>query len=144
MRTPLRNPAILAKMAVTLDEVSSRRFTLGPGAGWNSRSSTRSACHSITALAALEAACTEGGRDPATLAVTVGVTVAYPDLETPPHALDTYLHGSAEETAEALVGYDELGVAYMMVRTIPSTMIGLTRLTQAFQEYGRISAGASA
>jgi hypothetical protein len=38
--------------------------------------------------------------------MTVGLTVAYPDL--------------------------------------PSTMIGLTRLTQAFQEYGRISAGASA
>jgi probable F420-dependent oxidoreductase len=33
--TAFRNPAMLAKIASTLDEVSGGRFTLGIGAGWN-------------------------------------------------------------------------------------------------------------
>lgn len=33
--TAFRNPAVLAKIATALDEVSNGRFTLGLGAGWN-------------------------------------------------------------------------------------------------------------
>ncbi|MEZ4529437.1 MAG: LLM class flavin-dependent oxidoreductase [Thermomicrobiales bacterium] len=33
--TAFRNPAVTAKMAVTLDEVSNQRLTLGIGAGWH-------------------------------------------------------------------------------------------------------------
>ena len=39
--TAFRNPALLAKMAVTLDELSNQRLILGVGAGWHEPEFTR-------------------------------------------------------------------------------------------------------
>ncbi|HEV2108412.1 MAG TPA: LLM class flavin-dependent oxidoreductase, partial [Thermomicrobiales bacterium] len=68
----------------------------------------------------LEAACADMGRDPATLAVTVGVTVAFPDLlpeeeEASSEAPDPakVLRGSTEEIAAGLRAYADQGVAHV-------------------------------
>src|SRR5215471_8055443 len=189
MCTPFRNPAVLAKMAVGLDEVSGGRFTLGIGAGWHQpefdafgvpfdhrggrfaealeiiapllregrvdfrgqyyrapdceilpagprpggppllvagkgprmlRLTARyadlwnTAWHSdpqsaVARLDSMRAACNDVGRDASTLGLTVGVTLAYPDLTPAPPA--NALSGTTEEIAAALGGYAALGVS---------------------------------
>jgi alkanesulfonate monooxygenase SsuD/methylene tetrahydromethanopterin reductase-like flavin-dependent oxidoreductase (luciferase family) len=50
--TGFRSPAMLAKIADSLDEVSNGRLLLGPGAAGTSRSTGRTACRSTGASAA--------------------------------------------------------------------------------------------
>jgi probable F420-dependent oxidoreductase len=209
--TPFRNPAVLAKMAVTLDEVSDGRFTLGVGAGWhqpefdafgvpfdhrvgrfdealriiapllregrvNFRGKYYEApdCEIIPAgprptgvplmiagkgprmlrltaqyadawntawhtepqtaverLDSIRATCAEVGRDQTTLALTVNITVAYPDLaeSTPPTALT----GTREHLAESLQGYAALGVSDVIVDVHPYTPAAFDRLAESIQ-----------
>lgn len=215
--TAFRNPAILAKMIATADEVSGGRLIAGLGAGWHKPEFDafgipfdhrvdrfEEALHIIVPLlrdgqvdfhgsyyqaencelrprgprshvpiligafgprmlrltaeyadswntcwlgqptllgerrAALEAACVDVGRDPQSLAVTVGVSVTYPAAtasdETPPDPAKT-LTGSPEEIAAGLRAYADLGVAHLICSLNSTTSESLAWFTEAVNIY---------
>lgn len=227
-----RNPALLAKMADTLDEVAGGRLILGLGAGWHEpefeafglpferrvsrfeealqilrpllrdravdfdgeyhraanceilprgprdsgvpilvaafgprmmRLTARYADQWTTDwlgpeskvredIGKLHAACEEEGRDPDSLIVTGGVTVAYPDLGELPAWMsspDSYITGDADEVAEQLLVYRDLGVDHILTNLYPFTpeaiarygeAVGVVRrLRQGDHDHGRLS-----
>jgi probable F420-dependent oxidoreductase len=197
---PFRNPAVLAKMAAAVDEVSGGRLILGIGAGWHEPEfsafgipfdhrvsrfeeglrvvsdllrtgySDRAGRY-VTArdlpllptprpggppilvagkgprmlglvaryadqwntawlgpatelpprLEPLHAALAEAGRDPATLAVTVGVNVVVSDLAAGEELPRTAIAGDAAAIAAGLSEYAELGVAQVIASLTPAT-----------------------
>ncbi|MFN8492530.1 MAG: LLM class flavin-dependent oxidoreductase [Caldilineaceae bacterium] len=214
---PLRNPALLAKMAHTLDEVSSGRLILGIGAGWHQpefdafgynfdrrvdrleealqiikpllhgegidfqgthyqvqncvitplgprttgiplligaggprmlRIVARYADQWNTAwlgkpqelterLVQIRTACHDVGRDPATLAVTVAVQVAFPNLGTVDSMVSEPLSGSSEALAQAFHEYDQAGVAHLILAPTPHIQPAVERLAEAIHLYRR-------
>jgi probable F420-dependent oxidoreductase len=213
--TPFRNPALLAKMAHTLDEVSNGRLILGIGAGWHKpefdafgypfnhrvdrfeealqilppllkgetvsfsgthyqvkdcvikplgprpdgiplligagrprmlRLTARYADQWNTAwlgdpeglaerLERIRKACDEVGRDPATLDITVGITIEFPDLgKTDPFARNP-LGGSAESIADAFHRYEEAGADHLITQFTPFTLPALECLAEAVRLY---------
>lgn len=212
---PFRNPALLAKMAHTLDEVSSGRVILGLGAGWHEpefdafgydfehrvdrldealqivrpllhgervdfagkhyqvkncvitpmgprpngiplligagrprmlRLVARYADQWNTAwlgdaqqlaerLSRIHAACADVGRDPATLAVTVGVSVAFPDLGKADTLGREPLTGSVAELATAFMAYEQAGAAHLIINPAPYGLAAIERVGEAVRLY---------
>jgi alkanesulfonate monooxygenase SsuD/methylene tetrahydromethanopterin reductase-like flavin-dependent oxidoreductase (luciferase family) len=204
--TAFRNPALIAKIATAMDEVSEGRFTLGLGAGWNEvefrafglpfdqrvarfeealqiivpllrgghvdfggahyrapdcanlprgpsphgppilvgafgprmlRLAARYAEAVNTSIdrLALSAACTEVGRDPATLAFTLPAWAAFPDLGPTPDHMHESTYTSAEELAEFLRALAQAGAAHVMIDFRPNTSAALARVVEALQLY---------
>jgi alkanesulfonate monooxygenase SsuD/methylene tetrahydromethanopterin reductase-like flavin-dependent oxidoreductase (luciferase family) len=89
-------------------------------------------------LAELDAACSDVGRDPGTLDVTVGQIVATPETTRDPDesaSTGRFSFTSAEDLADEWRGFEELGVAHLIVWPQPFDRECLQLVTAALHDY---------
>jgi len=87
-------------------------------------------------IAKIKSACREVGRDPKTLGATALISLWFPDLQAQkPSLCDESLTGTGRELAEAMRGYEELGVQHIMFHCVPYVPEALQRLTEALHLY---------
>ncbi|MEP6681550.1 MAG: LLM class flavin-dependent oxidoreductase [Chloroflexota bacterium] len=84
-------------------------------------------------LARLGAALAEEGRDAATLEITVGVNVAFPDLAQGEELPARAISGSVEQVAQGLRGYEAINASHLIVSLTPSTTEAVASLARAAQ-----------
>jgi alkanesulfonate monooxygenase SsuD/methylene tetrahydromethanopterin reductase-like flavin-dependent oxidoreductase (luciferase family) len=82
----------------------------------------------------LEDACRRVGRDPATLAVTVGVNVRYPDLAKPSDE-GPALSGDADTIVAGLAAHAAAGTDHVIASLDPNTPEALARFLEAVARY---------
>jgi probable F420-dependent oxidoreductase len=82
-----------------------------------------------TRLANVRQALTDADRDPATLTLTAGIFVAFPDAG--PDAPERAIRGTPEEIATALAGYAELGISHVITHVFPRSADSVRRLAEA-------------
>jgi alkanesulfonate monooxygenase SsuD/methylene tetrahydromethanopterin reductase-like flavin-dependent oxidoreductase (luciferase family) len=71
------------------------------------------------------------GRDPATLEITVGVSVVVPQLSSEPLDAEGSLTGSVEQLAEELRAYRETGAGHLICSMEPATPKAVEHLAAA-------------
>jgi alkanesulfonate monooxygenase SsuD/methylene tetrahydromethanopterin reductase-like flavin-dependent oxidoreductase (luciferase family) len=87
-------------------------------------------------------ACRRVGRDPASLSITVGITVRYPEIGSqPPVPTALALTGTAEEIARGLAAHAAAGVDHVIAALEPSTPETVAAFAEAVDRY---RAGAAA
>jgi alkanesulfonate monooxygenase SsuD/methylene tetrahydromethanopterin reductase-like flavin-dependent oxidoreductase (luciferase family) len=80
-------------------------------------------------------ACQEVGRDPSSLVKTVMLFLRYPDLGGPAEFNEPHLSGSTQEVAEALHGYEALGVEHVMFHLVPHSDEAIDRAIEALKVF---------
>jgi alkanesulfonate monooxygenase SsuD/methylene tetrahydromethanopterin reductase-like flavin-dependent oxidoreductase (luciferase family) len=87
----------------------------------------------------LREACEAESRDPATLTLTAGIFVHFPDLEQDEEPPERAIAGDPDGVGRAMAGYREHGIEHLIVHCWPRSPAAVEALAEAAQ-VARVSA----